>query len=402
MLSHSPAITSEPARAAARHRIVFVVSGFDVGGAELQLLSYLRLAPEDFEPAVIALVEQVEGRSLVAEFERIGAACYTIPRAGRGTRAFLKQLTETLRVLRPAIVHSFQDGSPGTWGRIGARLAGVPCIVHSDRCPRPQATALQRLARPWLDRATARFFANAAYTARWAASKTGVDASRISVIPNGVDLARFDPERVAPARPSWGIPPESVVAGYLGKLRMREKRLDVLFQALAAMNEAARPDYLVLGGDGPDAALVRDMVRGSRWLEEHTVLLGMVSDVPAFLAGIDYLVLSSEYESMPNVVLEAMAMGKPVVATAVSDIPELIEGAGFTGRPGDPADLALALARMQALTPETRKLLGRAGRARVERQYDLENIARRFWDAHRELCDSPAGYTHESPLSDPV
>jgi glycosyltransferase involved in cell wall biosynthesis len=386
MLSHSPARTSEPAAVAPRHRIAFVVSGFDVGGAELQLLSYLRLAPKDFRVSVIALEQHAGGQSLAGEFERLQVDCYTVPRNRDGSREFLSQLTETLRRLRPEIVHSFQDGSPGTWGRMAAWLAGVPVIVHSDRCPQPQVTTLQRLARPWLDRATKRFFSNADYTAKWIRAKAGVKRQPVSVIPNGVDLARFDPARTRSARPCWGIPAGAAVAGFLGKLRTRDKRLDVLFDALTQMPETTRPDYLVLGGDGPDAALVDRMVRGSAWLEQHTRLLGMVNDVPAFLEGIDYLVLSSDYEGMPNVVLEAMAMCKPVVATAVSDIPELIDGAGFLAKPGDAADLARALVRMQALSRQDRQRLGRAGRARVERQYDLERIAARFWDAHRELC----------------
>jgi glycosyltransferase involved in cell wall biosynthesis len=364
-------------------RVLFVVSGFEVGGAELQLLAYLRHAPRAFDIRVIGLTEEA-GSPLFKRFQSV-AACQIVPRLAIGPLEFLARLTREVRRLRPAILHSFQDGSPGTWGRLAARLANVPAIAHSDRCHHPPTLRSQRWLRPWLDRVTARFFSNAEPTAAWVRNM-GVDERRIIVIPNGVDLDRFNPESTAPARRYWGIPANATIAGFLGKFRASEKRLDVLFDALLAIPESARPDFVVLGGDGPDALQIASHVRSSTWLREHVRFLGLVEDVPAFMAGIDYLVLSSDSEGQPNVVLEAMAMGKPVVSTAVSDVPAVIEGAGFTARPSDPASFAEALTKMQRLSNAQRAELGTAGRRRIEKKYDLRVTAARFWDAHDELC----------------
>jgi glycosyltransferase involved in cell wall biosynthesis len=217
----------------------------------------------------------------------------------------------------------------------------------------------------------------------------GVDGERIVVIPNGVDLKRFDPENTVSDRPAWGIPDNATVAGFLGRLQMDEKRLDIFFSALTRMPEDSRP-YVVVGGSGPDAALVLDCIRRDPWLIEHVRLVGHVSDPPAFIAGIDYLVLSSSSEGLPNVVLESMAMRKPVVATSVSDVPELVLGAGFIATPLDPDSLAAGIWAVQQLPTEKRVELGMVGRSRVEANYDLEVTASRFWQAHAELVQAVA------------
>src|SRR5690349_4800111 len=165
-------------------QIVFVVSGFDTGGAELQLLEYIRRSPENFDIRVIGL-QPGDAAPLFGQFQA-AAPCESITRQGVSPEKFLLRLTSGIRRSRPAIVHSFQDGSPGTWGRLAGWLARAPYIVHSDRCHHPPLTPAQRRARPWLDRITDRFFTNARRTALWMRT-LGVDGERIVVIPNGVD-----------------------------------------------------------------------------------------------------------------------------------------------------------------------------------------------------------------------
>jgi len=168
-------------------------------------------------------------------------------------------------------------------------------------------------------------------------------------------------------------------------------RRAVLAAAVRALPEEDRPDHVVFAGDGPTMPLVRSLVDGDPWLQARCRFLGMIEDTAEFLAAIDYLVLSSETEGLPNVVLEAMAMSRPVVSTGVSDIPRVIEGAGVVAERGDVATFAAALRAMQRRTPAERRELGEHGRRRVERDYDIVEVAERFWRAHAALLPGVQG-----------
>jgi glycosyltransferase involved in cell wall biosynthesis len=161
--------------------------------------------------------------------------------------------------------------------------------------------------------------------------------------------------------------------------------VDLLLEAVLRLPEAERPDALVLAGDGSTMQQIRAIVGDDAWLRDHVRLLGSIDDTPAFLKSIDYLVLPSESEGLPNVVLEAMAMGRPVVATRISDVPVLVSDTGLLVPPSDAEALAAALADMHARGPEGRSAFGRAARARIEAEYDIAKSAERFWDAHLEL-----------------
>ncbi|MFA5552216.1 MAG: glycosyltransferase, partial [Trueperaceae bacterium] len=115
---------------------------------------------------------------------------------------------------------------------------------------------------------------------------------------------------------------------------------------------------------------------------------GTINDTPNFLAGVDYLVLPTESEGLPNVVLEAMAMGVPVVSTDVSDIPTLVGNTGFIARPSDVDSIAESILAMQRLDVQGRRQLSIAARERIVAHYSLEAAAERFWNAHLELLES--------------
>lgn len=363
--------------------VLFVVHGLGIGGAEKQLLEYIRRASKGMEIKFVYFRDQEDSPDLLKMYQQIGIRPVLIDRLKSRFPIFLLRLVLEIRKLRPAIVHAYLAGSSGNWGRLAAWLAGVPFIFHSDRSPAPPVSLIHRLVRPFLDRKTARFFVNADAIADWL-SGMGVPRDKIIVIPNGVDLDRFMPDAVVSPRPQWGIRQDAVVAGFLGKFRP-EKRLDLLLDAVLALPEQERPDYLVLGGDGPLMPMVRQRVESDPWLQKHCLLLGLVEDVSRFMAGIDYLVLNSDYEGMPNVVLEAMAMRRSVVATRVSDVPKIINGVGFLAEPGNVRSLAEALRTMQNIDPARRLAMGEVARARVLENWEIKRAAERFWNAHLEV-----------------
>lgn len=368
--------------------ITFVLNSLTMGGAEAQLAALVAARPDYARAAKLHIVTMLPNNSPVIEerFRAEGVTWTLIDRTALSFPRFFWRLYRTIRHTRPQIVHTLLRGSTSTWGCLAARLAGVPYVFHSDLSLDPEAhmTRLQKVLQPVVDRMTTRFLPNAEAIAE-KHLRSGVPAHKVLVVPNGVDLSRFAPDKAVSARTQWNIPDSAVVAGFLGMFRP-EKRPGLLFDALLTLPESERPDYVVMAGDGPLMPELRQRVADHPWLQQRCRLLGVVEDTPAFLAGIDYLVLCSDTEGLPNAVLEAMAMNKPVVATSVSDVHKLIEGVGFLAEPGDAASLAAALGKMQQLTPEARYAMGEVGRARALERYEMKRAAQLFWDAHLDIA----------------
>lgn len=373
-----------------RPRLTFVLSSLAMGGAEAQLATVLeadRDAWRGYDLTVLTLTP--ERHPIVAErFARLGVAVALIDRTSRSFPSFLAALVRELRRQQPHLVHAFLAGTPSTWGRAAAILAGVPAVMLSDLSLDPPVSRVQTLLDPWLHRRTHAFLPNAqAIAERLIAA--GAARERVHVVRNGVDLERFDPDHAVSLRPAWGVPAGEVVVGFLGMLRP-EKRADLFVDALLAIPPDARPAAAVIAGDGPQAATLRERIAQDAWARDHVRMLGVVGDVPGFLAGIDVLVLPSDTEGLPNAVLEAMAMGVPVVATAVSDVPFLVGSAGEVVPPRDATALAAAVRRLVAASSEERARLGAIGRDRAQREFGIAAAARAFWTAHRALLEPAA------------
>jgi glycosyltransferase involved in cell wall biosynthesis len=189
------------------------------------------------------------------------------------------------------------------------------------------------------------------------------------VIPNAVDV------RAAPQSELLGAPPTIITVGRFNAPK------DPLTLVGALTQLAPGSFRATLVGDGPDRAAVAAAVRQAG-LDRTVELTGERHDVPALLAGADMFVLSSLSEGLPISVLEAMAAGLPVVASAVGDVPEAVADgkSGLLVPPGDPAALAGALRRLLA-DADLRRRFGAAARERALELFDLP----RFQEAHVRL-----------------
>jgi len=364
---------------ASRPRIDFIITGYALGGMERQLAFLLENRPAWAEQYSLRTItfEEARDRELAERFERLGIPNVTISRQRLSFPEFVFRLYRTIRTHSPDTVHTFLDGSASTWGRLCAVLARVPVIVQSDRSLRVGGTPLQRRLRPWLDRHTDLFLPNAEEIGKRIVA-TGVPVDAVHVVTSAVDLELFDP------RPEvgGGSNDSGTVLGFVGRLD-RVKRVDLLLDALLRLPVVDRPARVLIAGAGPDEEPIRRRIAADAWLQGACHLEGAITNVPEFLARIDYLVLPSEIEGFPNAVLEAMAMAKPIVATKVSDVPRLIEGSGFLAEPGSAESLAEAIRKMQLCTAQERQALGAHGRKRVVESYDIHVVAERFWSMHR-------------------
>lgn len=385
-MSDNPASARGPeTRAADRPHIVFVIHGLSMGGAESQLTSLLEASEGYLEANRVTLLTLVPRKdsALQRRLKRLNLTIETVERAGRSFPRFFLELVQWFRSARPDIVHTVLSGTSGTWGRLAARVAGVPGVMHSELSFAPRRSSWQRRMEPLANRLTDRFLPNARAIAKRLESE-GVPPDRIEVVRNGVDLERFAPGPNPELRATWGLRDGAVIAGFVGRLHA-VKRPDLLLDAVLDVDESSRPDLVAVAGTGELAAQLRDRVENQEWLRSHVRLLGLVVDMPDFFRSIDYLVLCSDTEGLPNVIIEAMAAGVPCIATRVSDVPDLVTDNGFLVDPGNVHELAAAIATMQDLPADARRTMGMRGRARAEEQFGIDLAAGRFWQAHLDV-----------------
>ena len=277
----------------------------------------------------------------------------------------LWQITQTIRRLRVDIIHT-HSSKAGFLGRLGARLAGVPHIVHTPHGHvfegyfSPAATrtfiALERLAARWTDRIITLSDEEARDHLRY-----GIGRPRQFVtIPSGVDL---DPVRQAtPVRLMSGSP----IIGTVARLAPVKGIEHLIAAASSILSELPGARFLIVG-DGELRSALEAKARACG-VADRIHFAGYRNDVPAILAGMDMFVLPSLNEGMGRVLVMAMALGKPIVATRVGGIPELLgDGeAGVLVPPADPGALAEAICATLA-DPMRAQQLGEAGRRRSPR-----------------------------------
>ena len=221
---------------------------------------------------------------------------------------------------------------------------------------------------------------------RWLADH-GETPERISVIPSGIDLQRYSPhpDRVR-LREKLRCDPGSFVAGFSG--RLSEEKAPLAMLRIAGLLPEQAPVRIVMTGTGPLASVLRDGIRRQR-LENRVHFLGLVPELRDYLACYDVLILPSKIDGRPNVVLEALAMGVPVIASAVGGLPELIQHGvtGFLCRPGDSTEFARHIVALQA-DPERHQQMRLAARKFAEENLGIARMTTAYARAFGTLRPS--------------
>lgn len=323
------------------------------------------------------------GGALRAAFEAVGATTGEVvePRGGHLSLISPNALAAHLRAQRADVVHSVS----GVWlpSARAARLAGNLGLVQAQHGREPRRGWRDRLVLWLASRDTHELVAVSHEVIGDTLALSGARSIATQLIANGLPLPRPRETVDREARDGWGLPRDSFVVGCLARFDA-VKNIPLLVRAVAALH-ARRPDlnvHLVLAGDGAEMGTVRAEVARTR-LEGRVHLPGMIADPTALLRVVDACVLASSTEGTPMSLIEAMALGVPVLATKVGGIPELL-AQGKAGRlvvPDDEAALGLGLAQLHDDAQVTRAL-AQAARIRVEQVYDINAVADRYIDCY--------------------
>lgn len=373
----------------ARPLIVHVIHRLDVGGLENGLVNLVnRLPADDFRHAIVCLTDYSDFHRRI---RRPDVGLYALgKREGKDPACYLR-LWRLLRRLRPTIVHTRNLAALDAL--VVAWLAGVPLRVHGEHGwdtydlhgRNRKYRLLRRLCRPLVHR----YVALSRDLEHWLLDWVGVAPARLSRICNGVDDERFHPRRGRADRERLPVAfRDKLVIGWVGRMeavKAAEHLAGAFVQLLERHSEAGRQLRLVMVGEGSrrpevERILETGQVRDLAWLP------GAREDVPELLRAMDLFVLPSLNEGISNTILEAMASGLPVVATAVGGNPELV-AEGLTGAlvpAGDKAALVRALERYWQ-HPELRRRQGEEGRKQVERSYSLDAMVQAYGTLYRRL-----------------
>ena len=346
------------------------------GSSENTIASCVALARAGYRCTLATSFGESEPSSL-DDARRRGCRVVDVPSLGRelaplADLAALRQLIRLIRSERPAIVHT-HTSKAGFVGRLAARIARVPTVIHQPHghifygyygAGRTALfTALERLAAKWTDRIIT---LTERGTEEHLARGIGRPEQYVTV-PSGVPTERLRasaPPR-AEARARLGLDQGAFVVMGFGRL-IRIKGFDLAVRALPRVSAAMPSTRLLLVGDGPERPTL-EALAASLGIADRVRMAGETTDVARHLVAADAVVLPSRNEGMGRVLVEAMALGRPVVATAVGGIPAVIADTecGRLIAPDDPEALAAALVEL-GRDAGLRRKLGEAGRQRAE------------------------------------
>ncbi|UCC67890.1 MAG: glycosyltransferase family 4 protein [Armatimonadota bacterium] len=357
-------------------RIVQYITPSHIGGAEVHVSALSeRLRARGHQVTVVC----PKGRALVAELAARGLRLRTPRTMGKLDPVTLARLVRWLRQDRTQVIHTHLS-TASLLGSFAARMRGIPAL----------ATVHGLNTRTCFNWAHAIIAVSNAVKQHLVAQ--GMAPDRITIVHNGVDLRSMSrADESASVKETWRIPAGAPVLITVGRLTPKKGHRD-LMQALASLARDPRWSNLrlLIVGAG---ALLPALERDAEWLglAERVVFAGFQRDVLPFLQAADIFVLPSIQEGLSLSALEAMALGKPVVACRVGGTPEVVVD-GETGvlvSPSQPDELGDALARLLE-EPDRARAMGEAGRRRVRAAFDFEQMVSKIEDIYRRVISHHA------------
>ena len=354
-----------------RPSVLFFITCLGFGGAQKQVVQLAAHMDRKGWPVkgVVSLLP-IQRKPVELTNRRIPLYSLGIRTKAEAVRGVVRAI-RLLRRLRPEVLVTFLFH--GTLvGGFARPWAGAPPMVSSIRGENLASSRrnLRFLIHRRLSRATV---VNSKRLAMRIGGSHDRLPSDLRVIPNGIELHDGRPARQGLSRESLGLAMHDFVWLAVGSL-LPVKDYETLLRAFAALDIGFRP-RLLIAGDGPlHETLTKEVHRLG--LDSRVTLLGTRQDVDELLDLADAFVMSSRSEGMPNALMEAMAAGKPVVATKVGGVEELITHGreGYLVEPGRPAGLVHAMRRIMVFPIDRQKKLGRNARTRVLREHGWDMV----------------------------
>ena len=374
-------------------KVIHVITGLNQGGAEA-MLEKLVLAGRRINPEIEHQVINLGSAGVVGcRLSRAGVAVESVG-LGLSPRA-LPGLIRLARRLRPEAATTVIQ----TWlwhadliGGLCARAAGNPRVVWNLRnsmpahpATKPASRAVARICARLSGRIPAAIVCNSTAALR-AHLAIGYCAAKCIVIPNGFDLRSFahSASSRSEVRARWGIAPQETLLGMVARVDPLKDYSAFIHAAAHVAPRSPQVRFALVGEGVTRDAAIRALLAETRQAARF-VLEERTDEVPKIMSALDIFCLASRSEGFPNVVGEAMACATPTIATDVGDVRSIIGDERLVAAAEDPDSLARCMEYVLGLDVDARRELGLRQRARVEAEFDIEHIWRRYRDLYGSI-----------------
>ena len=363
--------------------ILFLARSLDRGGAERQLVVLAKgLASRGHAVSVAVFFG---GGVYETELDEAGVCVLNLGKTGRwDILPFLNRLVHLLRKKHPTVLHSYL-GIPNILATVLKPLLPGTRIVWGVRASNVDLSRydwLSRLAYA-LERRLARFadliIANSHAGATYAVTH-GFPAQRVVVIPNGIDTERFrfNPQGRERLRAEWRVREDALLIGLVARIDPMKDHATFLQAANLLAAQYPKLRFVCVGNGAPDYSEHLKQIAIALGLGERMIWAGALDDMAAVYSALDIFCSSSAYgEGFSNTIGEAMACDVPCVVTDVGDSALIVGATGRVVPPGDHSALAAAIGHLIDLSPEERRELGEACRARIVSEFGINRLVQR-------------------------
>jgi len=365
--------------------IVFLTTGFDYAGAEAQVVELAAgFKKRGWKPRIISMTKPT---AYMDELGKLGIDLLSLEmEKGVPDLRGIWKLKRLLNAFKPDIVHSHMVHA-NLLARITRIITEIPVLISTAHNIN-EGGHIRMLLYRWTD-FLCDYMTNVSQEAvnRYARIKAS-PRDKIEFIPNGINLKRFNKmensERNAIRRElkvendfTW------LTVGRMVKAKDYTSMITAWSQVLNHCD-----GQLLIVGEGPDKPLIESLAH-SLGVDRHIQFLGIRTDIPQLMNAADAYLMSSLWEGMPIVLLEAAASELPIVATDIGGNREVVidRTSGLLARPAEPADLAERMSAMMALSPEERDQMGQSGRRYVLDKYDIETVMDRWESVYHKLLN---------------
>lgn len=370
--------------------ILHIYQNSKIGGVQQQLLSLLKAYNrERFNPIFCCLGPKEE---IGKEIEGTGIEFIPLNklRYNRFSPGIVLELHRLMKKKQIHVVRTHRYRS-NLYGRLAAFLAGVPVIIASvhdnyrtDK--RPKRRIMNRI----LSKITDKIVAVSEDVKEDIMRYDRIDPSKIEVIPNGIDVERFNPEKnTTDIRKEFSLEEDDIVIGFIGRI-VTAKGLEYLLDALPYLKGEFKSIKFLIVGEGSLVEELKERAKKNN-IFDNILFTGKRRDIPEILASINIFVMPSIAEGFPNALLEAMAMGKPIVTTEVGGIPEIVKN-GFNGLLVPPRDTVSLSKAIKELISNDRLAakLGQAARDLVHDNLSIKAIAQKWQSLYLSILKEKA------------
>lgn len=365
-----------------KNTVVHVIDRLPPDGAERLIAEVIKNRSNALSYRVLCLVE---GGELVAEIEEAGVPVDVLGKKGKIDFSLIPRTMAYFKKHQVAVVHTHLF-TADAWGRLAAKLAGVGCIVSTAHSVNSWKGPVHKVIDWLLTAATHRVIA-CSETVELSLRDQAIPQAKIITIANGIDLARIENEapvdleqyRLAEGAAIWCV---------VGRLNEAKGHSDLL-EALAVYRDQGHQFSCIFVGEGELQGAIEEQVAELK-LGEQVKLLGWHPSAIGFIKASDALLMPSRWEGLPMTLLESMAAGTPVVATAVGGIPDVISHGvnGLIYPAGDAAALCENLYKLQYQTDCIAAMATQAEQL-ARARYSAEKVASDYENLYAEITDLP-------------